>query len=389
MQEIWTKILTTATMVKSNDSNALVLGPEEWGWSGYFYSGYDQQWAGQHNDYNSSHFPDRGTNGGMDYMPWLLTQFHQQDTNTGQRLLDYFTLHCYPQEGSVSTGDASSATALLRNQSTRVFWDTNYVDPSWINNVIMLIPRMHAWVSNYYPGTKIGITEYNWGAESNINGAIAQADLLGIFGWQNLDLATRWTTPNAVTPTYKAMKMYRNYDGNKSGFGDTSVSCTGPNPDKVSCFAAVRSSDGALTVMVINKQLTATASAMISLANFSAAGAAQQWQLTSSNVITHLADVPVSANSFSNLLPAQSITLFVVPAAAAPAPPVLVPGSLSSSNTFSLILQGQSGQNYVIQTSIDLTNWQGVSTNQLASNSAQLSVPATNGNNQFYRAVTP
>jgi hypothetical protein len=389
MQEIWTKILATATMVKSNDPNVLVLGPEEWGWSGYFYSGYDQQWASQHTNYNPADFPDRGTNGGVDYMPWLLNQFHQHDTNTGQRLLDYFTLHCYPQEGSVSTGDASSATALLRNQSTRVFWDTNYVDPSWINNIIMLIPRMHNWASNYYPGTKIGVTEYNWGAESNINGAVAQADILGIFGWQNLDLATRWTTPNAVTPTYKAMKMYRNYDGNKSAFGDTSVSCTGPNPDKVSCFAAVRSSDGALTIMVINKQLTATATATISLANFSATGPAQQWQLNSSNVITRLADVPVSGNSISNLLPAQSITLFVVPAATAPTPPVLVAGTLSTSNTFSLILQGQSGQNYVIQTSIDLTNWQGVSTNQLASNSLLLYVPATNGTYQFYRAFAP
>ena len=37
-------------MVKSNDPNALVCGPEEWGWPGYLYSGYDQQWAGQHGD---------------------------------------------------------------------------------------------------------------------------------------------------------------------------------------------------------------------------------------------------------------------------------------------------------------------------------------------------
>ena len=110
---------------------------------------------------------------------------------------------------------------MLRNQSTRIFWDPNYVDPSWINNIIMLIPRMKNWVANYYPGTKIGITEYNWGAEPSINGATAQADILGIFGRENLDLATRWATPDSSTPTYKAIKMYRNYDGNKSTFGDT------------------------------------------------------------------------------------------------------------------------------------------------------------------------
>ena len=51
------------------------------------------------------------------------------------------------------------------------------------------------------------------------------------------------------------MKMYRNYDGNKSTFGETSVAAAAPNPDTVSAFAAQRRRDGALTVMVINKCL--------------------------------------------------------------------------------------------------------------------------------------
>ena len=109
--------------------------------------------------------------------------------------------------------------------------------------------------------------------------------------------------------------MYRNYDGNKSGFGDTSVNATGPNPDNVSVFAAVRSSDGALTIMVINKQLTASALPTINLANFAPAGTAQVWQLTSANTITRLSDLSFTGSTITNTLPAQSITLFVVPAA--------------------------------------------------------------------------
>ena len=110
--------------------------------------------------------------------------------------------------------------------------------------------------TQYYPGTQIGITEYNWGAEGHINGATTQADILGIFGREGLDMAARWTTPAASTPTYKAIKMYRNYDGRRSAFGDTSVAAATPIPDDVSAFAAVRSTDGALTVMVINKVLS-------------------------------------------------------------------------------------------------------------------------------------
>ena len=115
------------------------------------------------------------------------------------------------------------------------------------------------------------------------------------------------------------MKMYRNYDGNKSAFGDTSVSAGGPNPDKVSVFAAVRSSDGALTLMVINKQLGAQAWPTIRVNNFVPAGTAQLWQLTSANTITRLADLTFTGNTLSNSLPAQSITMYVIAAAISPA----------------------------------------------------------------------
>jgi hypothetical protein len=45
MDEVRDKHLAYAAMVKTSDPGALVLGPEEWGWSGFFYSGYDQQYA--------------------------------------------------------------------------------------------------------------------------------------------------------------------------------------------------------------------------------------------------------------------------------------------------------------------------------------------------------
>jgi hypothetical protein len=382
MQEIFGKIVDYASMVKSNDPNALVCGPEEWGWNGYLYSGYDQQWASQNNNWNPASFPDRNANGGMDYMPWLLNQLHQHDTNTGVRLLDYFTLHCYPQEGNVGNNATDAATVLLRNASTRQFWDPTYVDPSWINNVIMLIPRMKNWVTNYYPGTKTGITEYNWGAESDISGATAQADILGIFGRENLDLATHWTTPDASTPTYLAMKIYRNYDGNKSTFGDTSVSATGPNPDYVATFAATRATDGALTIMAINKQIGSNTPAIITLTNFLPAGTAQVWQLTSANTISHLSDIRFTGGTLSNTLPAQSVTLFVLPAGT---PPRLQSAAMSSASTFSFWLNGQTNQNYAILSSSDLVNWLSLQTNSLVSGPVQIMMPANN-TVMFYRA---
>jgi len=310
MEEIYTKIVDYAGKIKAVDPTAKIVGPEEWGWSGYFYSGYDQQWAGPH---NYSSYPDRASHGNMDYLPWLLSQLHQNAMSTGQRLLDVFSVHFYPQGGE-SSDDVTTATQLLRNRSTRGLWDPNYVDESWINAPVDLIPRLKNWVATYYfPDTPVAITEYNWGGESNINGATAQADIFGIFGREGLDLATRWTTPDPSTPTYKAMKMYRNYDGAKSSFGDTSVSATVADPDQLSAFAAQRASDQALTVVVINKVLTGTTPVTIDLRNFEGIGKAHVYQLTSANAIQQFADLTYSRSIMNLSAPAQSITLLVIP----------------------------------------------------------------------------
>jgi len=317
MDEIKTRMVDFATKIKAVDPTALVVGPEEWGWSGYFYSGYDQQYGSLH---GWSVLPDRNNHGGADYLTWLLGQLKQASTSSGQRLLDVFTVHYYPQGGEFSD-DVSSAMQQRRNRSTRSLWDATYVDETWINDRVQLIPRLKNWVSTSYSGTLVGITEYNWGAENHINGATTQADVFGIFGREGLDVGARWTTPAASTPTYKAMKMYRNYDGNKSTFGDTSVAATTANPDAVSAFAALRTTDGALTVMVINKQLSTNPVATINLSTFGHRGVAQVWQLTAANAINHLSDVSISGTSMVATLPAQSITLFVVPRSANPPTP--------------------------------------------------------------------
>jgi hypothetical protein len=319
MDEIRDKTIDFAQRIKAIDPTALVVGPEEWGWSGYFFSGFDQQYGAAH---GWGSLPDRNAHAGADYLPWYLDELRRRHASSGQRLLDVFTVHYYPQGGEFSD-DVSTAMQLRRNRSTRSLWDPAYVDETWIADDVQLVPRMRGWVNTYYPGTQIGITEYNWGAENHINGATTQADILGIFGREGLDMAARWATPASSTPTYKAIKMYRNYDGNRSSFGDTSVAASVPNPDAVSAFAAARASDGALTIMVINKLLSGSTSTTINVAGFSHRGTAQPWQLTSTNTIARIADIPVgSGGSFAVQLPAQSITLFVLPASAAgPAPP--------------------------------------------------------------------
>jgi hypothetical protein len=306
------RILSYAAAIKQVDPGALVVAPEEWGWSGYIYSPYDHWYGGAH---GWSSLPERnGVLGGKDFMPWLMDQFRQNNAKTGKRLVDVFTAHIYPQGGE-SGNDVSPAMQDRRNRSTRSLGDPNYKDETWINEKVRLIPRLKEWIKANYPGTQIGITEYNWGAEGHINGATAQADVLGIFGREGLDLANRWTAPAPGSPAYNAIKIYRNYDGKGSEFGDTSVKAESPDPDKVAVFAATRSSDQALTLMVICKERAGPVTGSLNLAGAGAKGPAQVWQLTSTNKIVRAADVAASGDRIKATLPAQSITLFVVPRA--------------------------------------------------------------------------
>lgn len=302
------KVITESAKIKSLDASAKVVAPEEWGWEAYFYSGFDQQYAAQH---GYTKFPDhKKEQGGMDYLPWLLAEWKAVG-----KPVDVVSVHYYPQSGEYSDDD-SQAMQQLRNQSTRELWDPNYVSKSWINAVVELIPRLRGWVqSEYYANTPAAITEYNWGDESKINGATTQADIFGIFGAYGLDMATRWTTPDPSTPTFKAMQMYRNYDGANSGFGDTSVSATAPNVDNLSAFAGVRSSDGALTIMVVNK-VTNNTTLTLTLTNWAQSGSAQVWRLTSTNTIQHLSNISWSGGALHDTSPAQSITLYILPSGA-------------------------------------------------------------------------
>ncbi len=275
-----------------------------WGWCGYLYSAIDECQPGKDFRAHSSTY----------FVEWYLQQMADYEKAHGVRLLDYLDLHIYPQAQGVS-GDAQGDLTMqeLRLRSTRSLWDTGYTDESWINKEIALIPRMREWVDKNYPGTKLAITEYSWGGKGSLNGALAQADILGIFGREGLDLATLWNPPLAEEPAAFAFRMFRNYDGTGGAFGDTSLSASSADQDKLAVYAARRESDGALTLMIINKTRKDLTSD-VTIKNSLLAGSAQVYQYSGDHPdkIAHQPDLLLTANGLSITFPAQSITLVVI-----------------------------------------------------------------------------
>ncbi len=297
--------------VKAADPGSKSLGPALWGWCAYLYSGADNCGPGA----------DYASHANTYFVPWYLQQMQLYEQQHGVRIVDYLDLHFYPQANGVSLSPAgNAATQALRLRTTRSLWDPTYIDESWISDTqnggvaIQLIPRMKGWVSANYPGTKLAMSEYNFGGLENINGALTQADVLGIFGRESFDLATLWDPPTSAEPGAYAFRMFRNYDGAGKRFGDTSVSATSSDQSVVSVYAAERMSDGALTIMVINKSTSDQASAL-TLSNFQAAANASVYRYSAANLnaVVAIGAATVIANVISATYPASSITLLVVP----------------------------------------------------------------------------
>jgi hypothetical protein len=333
--------IATALAIKTADPSAFVSGPVmDWWWD-YFYSKEDVEdgWSTGPCYAPWSNPLDREAHGGTPFIEYYLQQFAAAATTSIPRLLDYLDLHTYfaaEYNGSsvafTIAGDTGEQEA--RVNSTRVFWDPSYTDPNYPQpnygnpddcspppQAPQLIPMMQQWIATDYPGTMTAITEYNWGGQEHINGAVAQADILGIFGQYGLDLATLWGAPDASqVPGLIAFEIYTNYDGNGSKFGNTALQSTSADQSKLSVYGALRTKDQAVTVVVINKtygDLTAT----LSLNNLSSSSTTAQVFLYSNanlNAIVPQGTVPVASgggapSTITTTFPAQSITLLVVP----------------------------------------------------------------------------
>ncbi|HEX3892352.1 MAG TPA: glycoside hydrolase family 44 protein [Terracidiphilus sp.] len=344
--EVTNNGIATALAIKNADATAEVSGPVVDYWMDYFYSKKDIEsgWSAGPCYEPWSSPVDRAAHGGVPFIEYYLQQFKAAETTNGKRLLDYVDLHTYfaaDYNGASVAFNAAGDTGeqQARLNSTRVFWDPTYTDPNYTQpnylptdssncnpplQAPQVIRMMKTWVANDYPGTKTAITEYNWGGQEHINGALTQADILGIFGREGLDIGTLWGPPNPSSqiPGLMAFEIYRNYDGHNAAFGDTALNSTTADQSQLAVYGALRSSDGAITIVVINKSygdLTST----VSLPNSTpTASTAQAWMYSSANLAAIVAQPAVSiklpatgstTSTLATTFPAQSITLLVVP----------------------------------------------------------------------------
>lgn len=324
--------LKVAKAIKAADPTAEVSGPVIDFWLTYFYSKKDVEWIWGHRLSAAKDPPaDRMAHGNVPLIEYYLRAFKAaQDADPQHtRYLDYLDLHTYfaANDAMLKPAGTSMQQKAVLN-STRVFWDPAYTDFHFQNpDKLMqplapqMIPRMKKWVADNYPGTKTAITEYNWGGPEHISGAVAQADILGIFGREGLDLGAVWGPPDLNSPLLFAFKIYRNYDNAGGEFGDTSLAATSGDQSKLSVYAARRTADRTVTVVVINKTF-GDLQTDLTLDQFKAKGPVKVYQFSGADLKQIRALSPVKASKDSGktrasvlkdqLFPAMSITLYAI-----------------------------------------------------------------------------
>lgn len=299
--EIWQRTSAYAAALKAQDPGVRTLGPVVWGWCAYFHSAVDGCAPGA----------DQAAHGGMEFLPWYLDQVRAYEQQHGVRLVDYLDIHYYPQAPNVAlSDDESPGTSALRLRTVKSLYDASYVDESWIGQPVRLIPRMRAWIDAHAPGTKLAITEYNWGSDDGISSALAQAEVLAVFGREGVDLATRWVAPEAGSRCVDAFRMFLDHDGAGSALLGESVRATTTNADNVAAYA-IDAPGTDLHVLLFNKS-TAPTEVTVRVADDIPDGPASLYRFDAQTPFGPAGAGQVSGGSLNLSLPARSATLAVV-----------------------------------------------------------------------------
>jgi fibronectin type 3 domain-containing protein len=309
------KTIALTEALKDQFPDMKIFGPVHYGFQGIY------NWQGELSSTpnGTNWFPDK-----------YLTAISAASATYGKPLVDVYDFHWYVEEYDASGTRATDlnetsltdAQVQLIVQSPRALWDPTFTDSTnsnpWIyeelgNTPINILGRLQSKINSEFPGMRISITEYENGGWNHIAGTIAEADDLGIFGAQNLFAASFWPPNGTYAYAIGGFRAFRDFDGNGSNFGDTSLAASSSNVTNVVVYASTDSTTPGRTVFVAINRSTSSQTVAINGATLS--GTAHIYQMTATSAAGQDPIVPVSAgtqpasgSSLTITLPALSVT---------------------------------------------------------------------------------
>ena len=306
--EYWQRTQDYAGRLKKIDPSVKIAGPCTWGWTDLFYSGLDAQLISQGKGTWASP-PDFAAHGKVPFLKWWMKNLADYEKKNGTRLVDILDFHFYPQ----SHGKTGTDQGEGRVQETRVYWDPTFKTTSWMgaetNKICRVIPLLKEWIAESNPGMLTSIGEYASDGGNEISGGVAQAELLGIFAREGLDMAFIWGEPGPNSSVHFGFLITRNPDGKFTPFGDHYLPATVSSPEDVSVHTGRDTATGRLSFILINKRASKDARVTLKLSKPLPAQSITPYEYSSANrrALGQLPALKVSGNQIEVNLPAMSI----------------------------------------------------------------------------------
>lgn len=244
--------ISVARIIKSIDPKALVCGPGSWGATGMVNLQSAPDWN-RYKRYGS-------------FLAAYLDAFARASRHDGKRLLDVLDVHWYPFS---AMGDLFRTIAPALDQARldapRSLVEADFRENSWVPRALSsrspgsvtlpVLPSLQGLIARHFPGTKLAITEFNYGGSKSLVSALALADALGSYCSGNVYLATHWgSLPDWLGQVYR---VYRAKDPGGDAFGGRHLPLDNTARPHVSAYAAMNK--GTHQVIAINKSTRAIA----------------------------------------------------------------------------------------------------------------------------------
>lgn len=310
--KLYTKTaIKTAKLIKSMDANAKIFGPESYGFYEYLTFQEGEDWPNLSNTYPY-------------FVSMFLDSMSKASATANQRLLDVLSVHWYPNSnlGWIGSQDTSLQFVAERVQFPRTLWDSTYVENSWIEqyytNALPILPMLKKQINTYYPGTKLGLTEYDYGGDSHISGGLAQAEALMGFIKTGTEYASKW---NAFYDySLSAIELFHSIN---KPFLNTSVLANTSNKNSSNIVSSIyNSSDSELHIIVTNKDMYSSVNGTFNLTSNTIYDSISVYSVFRNNTAIQYTQLPnstITSAGFNYTLAPASMHHFVLKRKAYPA----------------------------------------------------------------------
>lgn len=250
------------------------------------------------------------------YLSWngIRNKLVTTEQKNSVELVNVIDVHFYPQASGVTGNQEDSTTAGLRLRSVRGLWDPTYVDESWIDQPIYIIRRMQGYIDAHASGLKTSISEYEFGDDSLLTSALANAEALAVFAREGVYTATRWVAPAAGSFTENAFRLFLSYDGKGANvIGTNSVQASTTDIDTVGGYAFSDATNKVVYVYLFFKSQAAGNVTVDITSATSGAATGTLYRFEKSKPVYNAGTVTFASGKATLLVPGWSATLIRVP----------------------------------------------------------------------------